>query len=418
MRRHHAIAALCLLALGASCAQIIAIPDRRTAPHVTCSGGVCACDAGFGDCDNNGANGCETDLSTSQANCGACGQSCNNGACMAGSCACSGGFADCDGNPANGCEVDLQTDGTACGACGHDCLGGTCSSGSCMPVLIGSDGSYGVTGGFVHVGDTLYMADVVYPAGGGQNSRFVKMPVAGGPIVEVKDLGNRNVFFIAGDDAGLAALTDQGLVTYDFATSTLATVDPQTFDPSTQIAVMGPNLFYTVANTYQLYRLPRAGGTSPTFVSSDVQQLAVDIELRTWGGAVYWLGGTKGVNTIDGTGAVVPFQPAVGKEVGGFFGDDTYFYLAFTPGTVERRDVATGQIDTIPTLMSGFSNLPQGANAGPVAVWEEDADLVLWEGASKRTLVTDLTKLGDLVPLVLPDQVLYIQEDGVHRIAR
>ena len=424
MRRHHRhaahryVGAVALVALVGSCTQVIDLPSRHTAPNVTCADGVCGCESGFGDCDKTLANGCETELATSQDNCGACGNQCQNGACMAGACVCSVGFADCDGNPMNGCEVDLQTDGKSCGACGHDCLGGMCNAGVCQPVLVASDGDYGISGGFVRVGDTLYMADVVYPAGGGQNSRFVKMPVAGGPIALVQDLADRNVYFMQGDDKGLAAVTDQGAVTYDFATSSLATVDPQAFDPSSEIVVLGSDLFYTIANTYDLYRLPRAGGTSPTFVSSDIQQLAADIELRTWNGAVYFLPANNGVNTIDATGAVVPFGPAVGKDVGGFFGDDTYFYLAFTPGTVERHDIATGAVDMIPTVPSQFSNLPYGANAGPVAVWREDANLLLWEGTTKRTLASNVMPLGDVVPVVLPDQVLYFQDDGVYRIAR
>ncbi len=114
----------------------------------TCAGGVCAlgtCNTGFGNCDGNAANGCETDLRTDVGNCGTCSNRCapanGVGTCSAGVCGiarCNVGFANCDANVANGCEVNLQTDANNCGACGTVCRnhiggGNTCSSGACMP---------------------------------------------------------------------------------------------------------------------------------------------------------------------------------------------------------------------------------------------------------------------------------------------
>ncbi|MEZ4389578.1 MAG: hypothetical protein R3A48_00670 [Polyangiales bacterium] len=112
-----------------------------------CVAGRCgiACAAGFGDCDNDPANGCETDLSSSAGNCGACGTACAAGAnataqCAEGACGitCAMGFADCDENPANGCEADLSTSNSHCGACGRACaLTGatsTCRAGACSLV--------------------------------------------------------------------------------------------------------------------------------------------------------------------------------------------------------------------------------------------------------------------------------------------
>ncbi len=110
-----------------------------------CARGVCAltgCDLGFGDCDGNPTNGCETDLGNSTASCGACGRLCapphatplcSAGACRVGTCAT--GFGDCDGLASNGCETDLTTTNASCGACGHACAPGTvCSMGVCNSV--------------------------------------------------------------------------------------------------------------------------------------------------------------------------------------------------------------------------------------------------------------------------------------------
>ncbi len=117
-----------------------AVGCSRANATASCNAGACtlgACNAGFGNCDGNAANGCETPLN-SLANCGSCGATCAranaNVACAAGSCqiaSCVANFADCDGNPANGCETSLLANGN-CGGCGtsctlpQQCLGGFC----------------------------------------------------------------------------------------------------------------------------------------------------------------------------------------------------------------------------------------------------------------------------------------------------
>jgi len=107
-----------------------------------CVGGACTvvtCDTGFGDCDAQAANGCETTLGTEQ-NCSACGdacaagETCDNGTCQ-GSCA--AGETDC-----NGSCVNLNTDLQNCGACGNACAAGeACLNGTCCADA-DSDGHY------------------------------------------------------------------------------------------------------------------------------------------------------------------------------------------------------------------------------------------------------------------------------------
>ncbi|MEZ4314385.1 MAG: fibrinogen-like YCDxxxxGGGW domain-containing protein, partial [Polyangiaceae bacterium] len=104
-----------------------------------CAGGTCAfaCAPGFGDCDGDASNGCETNLATSPTSCGACGTICTaqNAAavCLGGTCgvgACNSGFGDCDGDSQNGCETDVSSDNASCGGCGVAC-NGTCTNGLC-----------------------------------------------------------------------------------------------------------------------------------------------------------------------------------------------------------------------------------------------------------------------------------------------
>src|SRR5262249_2009033 len=83
----------------------------------SCSTGTCAPtsgNAGVGNGDSVPSTGCETPLNTTTTG-GTGGRVCTtaNGStsCPSGPCvpACTTGFGDCDGNPANGCETLFQT---------------------------------------------------------------------------------------------------------------------------------------------------------------------------------------------------------------------------------------------------------------------------------------------------------------------
>ena len=101
-----------------------------------CNAGTCAftCLDHFADCDDDTANGCETDLNTLE-NCGACGTKCEDPhadkiLCLAGACAyeCKENTQLCEGH----CR-DLSEDDDNCGACGHACTdGATCQNGFCI----------------------------------------------------------------------------------------------------------------------------------------------------------------------------------------------------------------------------------------------------------------------------------------------
>lgn len=112
-----------------------------------CSNGTCAvggCTPPFRDCKNGALDGCETDVSTSAANCGSCGNvcpappnatpTCSGGTCGLGTC--SSPYANCNGNSGDGCETNVSIDLANCGGCGRVCAppfaNPQCQSGICQ----------------------------------------------------------------------------------------------------------------------------------------------------------------------------------------------------------------------------------------------------------------------------------------------
>ncbi|MFO0559030.1 MAG: hypothetical protein U0269_13530 [Polyangiales bacterium] len=125
------------------CGSPCATPANSTA---VCASGTCSsvCVAGFANCDSLPANGCEVNTNTNTSHCGRCSNPCPARAnatvtCAAGSCGftCLSGFGDCDGNAANGCETSLTRDPANCGRCGVSCgPNGACINGSTTPTCI------------------------------------------------------------------------------------------------------------------------------------------------------------------------------------------------------------------------------------------------------------------------------------------
>jgi len=133
-------------------------PCSRAHATASCAGGSChiqSCDSGWGDCDGNDSNGCETSLTT-LSNCGSCGTPCSlnhaSETCATGQCriqSCNSGWGNCDGSHSNGCENSLDSL-SDCGSCGTtcsrahataSCSGDVCHIQSCNTLWDNCDGN-------------------------------------------------------------------------------------------------------------------------------------------------------------------------------------------------------------------------------------------------------------------------------------
>lgn len=116
------------------------LPDATSACSAEGECIVAACAGRRGDCDRIPSNGCEANLNEDVANCGECGARCDplphaEVTCGGANCVvrqCDRGWGNCDGNQRNGCETELTTSADHCGRCGEACaVDQICLDGAC-----------------------------------------------------------------------------------------------------------------------------------------------------------------------------------------------------------------------------------------------------------------------------------------------
>jgi len=116
---HAGLLAACILDVGATGdVGYAAITAGVPAPAMTLEVQP-VCLAGFDNCDGASANGCEVELTTNNANCGACGQTCGAGqACTAGQCVSQSSQLPITIPGSSGCEAtDVNASGFVVGFC-------------------------------------------------------------------------------------------------------------------------------------------------------------------------------------------------------------------------------------------------------------------------------------------------------------
>jgi hypothetical protein len=218
---------------AANCGACGTACDASGTLHNDCITAVCTptCAPGHMDCDKNGNNGCEVDTQDDAANCGACGTACaatgtRRNDCIAAVCtpACDSAHGNCDNDGTNGCEADLNSS-TTCGACGHDCLGGKCSTMQCQALPLAS--SLRTPRGIAV--DSMYVHWVDGDESGQFGGRFMRVSLNSGAIT-----------FIAGDQPGPYDVASDGQYVYwSNSGSPSSTMGPPVYTSSIQRVLSG-----------------------------------------------------------------------------------------------------------------------------------------------------------------------------------
>ncbi len=157
-------------------------------PNATaaCESSACvmkACDPGWADCDGNPLNGCEVNTTSDKAHCGACGKTCQavnaltecqNSVCKP---ACSAGYGSCDGNPDNGCETPLDTTSN-CGSCGKACTTGVSNA---SPACQGGNCTFTCNGGLTKCGNVCLNTQTSVNNCGSCGNQCTSAPPGGSP---------------------------------------------------------------------------------------------------------------------------------------------------------------------------------------------------------------------------------------------
>lgn len=112
---------------GNCCGIACEVPPHAAVACVANRCAVASCDANFGDCNRFSGDGCEADLRTTDAHCGACGAVCAVGRrCVGGACVLPSSLdagSRIDAGSDVPCSSDPRSDPANCGRCGNVCPG-------------------------------------------------------------------------------------------------------------------------------------------------------------------------------------------------------------------------------------------------------------------------------------------------------
>ncbi|MBK9001551.1 MAG: hypothetical protein IPM35_38010 [Myxococcales bacterium] len=439
-----------------------------TLAHATaaCSGGKCTvatCATGWGNCDGNDANGCETQLNTT-TNCKSCGDKCSGGlnvltsSCASSGCSltCTPGFGNCNASALDGCESQLTNDPTHCGTCTKDCTAtappGTqagCSSGACTyNCAIGTadcDGNGSCEtnvntsaancgqcghscGGTACVGG-FCTPDVVVP---GSDLTSVDADTSTASLAFTRNPGG--VFRVQKSTKSVTSITTQHgstsvdvITTYSFFAAPAAGVfrvltgggsltQLSSVTGANQVDSDGNYVFFT--STSGLRRVSAGGGFAQTWdPSPGVSGLRFDNSP----GWVFWTVPSAGEVRYSGVGAPSIQTVATGQGDPSFVKVDSQyvFWTATSDGAVRR---ATKPASNVTTVASGQQSPYALAQDGTELFWaSKGANGGLWRGLKTGTGTP--VKLADSLTNVLcievdATHVYWIDSGGLKRVPR
>ncbi len=358
-----------------------------------CVAGECAmlgCVETFEDCNDDSADGCESDLESDPNSCGSCDLVCpvdgsaphTEAACAGSICTtvCESGWDDCDGTI--GCETEVDADAANCGSCGHDCGGGACEQAVCQPVVIAT----GQQASVLVVDGTYLYWNTKLPA---PNGRILRVDTAGNGSVEIVvdnldlpasfavDISN---VYVAQGAAGCVPNTSPCL-----ARSLKSPADPSingyrgTADTPTGLIAGGGYVYYILQGA--VMRTIATFLFSPNNLGASQPPPSTELALSTDGATIYWGAANGGVASIwsaatDGSGAGAIGTTTEWPVSITVFADN--IYTTGVNGTLESlaSDANGGQAATVvPNLGSIFPSLAKTADeivalaTGQPATW-------------------------------------------------
>jgi hypothetical protein len=259
------------------------------------------CEPGKAECDGDPLTVCEQALNL-VTSCGACDVTCKstNGSVICNEetleCEvtdCNTGFGSCDGNDANGCETNLVSNAANCGECGRNCaaLGSTCAVDHCDKITLQT--------GFVAGANTWAFASSGMYNLSGYPYAVRRLPLDGAAPVTVwapvQKTGGLDTLLVSGNDVLWAERGTQpftSLVLKKAISAAAATLPTVVFSPEYQptfLRIQG-NAYYWMSGDYQ-------SGDPAGYVYTRSLTAAVDEP------------GTRIVNVDQGThGSVLAFQ--------------------------------------------------------------------------------------------------------------
>lgn len=300
------------------------------------------CPAGRGDCDGVPQNGCESDVLSNLDACGACGKPCagintDTATCTDGICTltCKLGFGDCNNDGTDGCEADFATDGLNCSACGADCLGGGCASGACgarpTEFTSGLDAPFGIAVDAANVYVTEHTA----------SGRVLQIPIVGavgGRPIEIAT-GQNLPRSIAVDLTSIYWTNEGGRTVMKAPIGGGAAIELATGqDAPYTLAINATDVYWTNHYGDQVMTVPIGGGQPTVFAPDQHDPHGLTLDATS----VYWATNTTVRRLPLNGGGLVPLATGI---TGGYMivVDATHaYYSTEEHGTVEQVPITGG----------------------------------------------------------------------------
>lgn len=362
-----------------------------------CSAGTCVCPGGGTAC-----NGSCVDTQTDVENCGSCGAACTNGVCSGGMCACQSGFVDCDADPSTGCETEVADDPDHCGTCGHGCAGGQCAAGVCQPVTFGGTSD---AKAIAVAGGQLFVAQCGDPA-------ITQQATSGGAITGIGMTTGCPTLIAATSDTVFWAGEDHFVYLASLLSPATATTIAMDTLPASYMAAGPQHLYWYSDGPSEKAILRVANGAVEKQIVKPPSGFAADAA------GVYW-GDADGIHvwSVDSPTLYTDINPLV---VRGLAVSDTVLFAGTASDGIKSLPVAPGGVVTTLVADALALALAADA-AHVYWAEESDGSVrrVKRDGTGLTVLTTGETFAPAEVPFAVDDEAVYWVAGGkVRKVAK